>query len=638
MPDQLAEFEFLRPVWLLGIPLLFLMLGHTHRRLRNAGWGKHIAADKLAHLRFEAGPRSSATTIAIAATIAIACFALAGPSWRGLPDNVANHRQAMILLLDLSPSMLAQDVKPDRLTLARLKVIDLLRSRVDGDSALIVYAADAFRVAPLTDDSAVIEALVPTLHPDIMPEAGSRPEAAIELALSLFDGASLDRGDIVLITDGVHADAVVAIEQGLRPGFRLSILGIGTEAGAPVPGDGTAFLRNELDEFVIASLDEAPLRALTSRFGGRYASLTVDDADVEYLSALARHPFDPNLLPPGQRFDHRDDAGYWFVLLLLPLVAYSFRRHLLWLAMPFVLIAPESEAADWKSLWLTADQRATHALRVGNAREAAEGFNDPRWRAIALHRSGDTAAAAGLLASTLATDPVENSVEVADDYYNLGTLYALDDGLELAIQAYDEALARYARHGVDDARADDARHNRAEVQALLEKEQQAGAAPPSGSDDDKQENGQENGQEEAPPEDEQPISDATSTANSANSDIGAAAGATSQTLQQEALSGDGLSASGQRDEEPASVPADDATAVQERLAFSGTDEAADARDADNTLPVHEANNNRVLNPYSEQWLRTLPQNPGGYLRQKFHYLSEMRARQQQASPSAEVRY
>ena len=142
----------------------------------------------------------------------ISAIALSGPSWEKTPQALLKNREALIVVLDLSPSMLAQDIAPDRITRARLKLIDFLRLRTDGETALIVYAGDPHRVSPLTDDTSNIEALVPSLHPGIMPLPGSTTETAIEMAVELFEDAAISGGDILLITDGVDpraADQIV---------------------------------------------------------------------------------------------------------------------------------------------------------------------------------------------------------------------------------------------------------------------------------------------------------------------------------------------------------------------------------------------------------------------------------------------
>ena len=241
MIDSLTQLHFIRPLWLLAIPLCALLLYWHVQYAATGGWARYIAADKIPFLAIH-GKRSSPVHRWLPlAPMALACIALAGPSWQQLPGSVATNRQATVILLDLSPSMLAQDLNPDRLQLAKLKLIDFLRTRVDGDTALIAYAGDAHRVTPLTDDPAVIENLVPILHPDIMPLAGSETEQAVELALTLFAGAELQQGDIVLLTDGVHEEAAAAIRKRLPEAFRLSILGVGSVAGAPIPDDAVSY-------------------------------------------------------------------------------------------------------------------------------------------------------------------------------------------------------------------------------------------------------------------------------------------------------------------------------------------------------------------------------------------------------------
>jgi len=198
----LENAHFIRPWWLLalaGIALIYLLL-----RKQTAGqqWASHIPKAMLEALQVNTGNSRSSWRASLIALWLIATIAAAGPSWDKQAAPTFENKSARVLVLDLSPSMLAQDLTPNRLTLAKYKLIDILREQTDGQAALIAYAGDAHTVSPLTDDPSNIEALLPALHPSVMPIAGSNTEAAVELAQSLLKNAGLTRGDIILISDG----------------------------------------------------------------------------------------------------------------------------------------------------------------------------------------------------------------------------------------------------------------------------------------------------------------------------------------------------------------------------------------------------------------------------------------------------
>src|SRR5690606_7644966 len=112
----------------------------------------------------------------------LAIVALAGPVWQKIPQPVERNTEALVICWDLSPSMLAEDVKPSRPLRSRLKLIDLLQARTDGQIALIAYSAEAYTVTPLTDHRETLINLLPALSPTTLPSIGSNPEMALTAA------------------------------------------------------------------------------------------------------------------------------------------------------------------------------------------------------------------------------------------------------------------------------------------------------------------------------------------------------------------------------------------------------------------------------------------------------------------------
>lgn len=595
---MLEQFHFIRPLWLFAIPVLLLIVRWNIHRTRSAGWSGIIAQDKLSHLAIDATRTSTKRHGLAFLPLLLACIALAGPSWQMLPGNVAGNRQAMVIVFDLSPSMLAQDIKPNRLRMASLKAIDLLRTRADGETALIAYAGDAHRVSPLTDDPAILEPLVEVLHPDIMPIRGSQPELAIELAMSLFTGAGLEQGDIVLITDGVHPDAVATIKQEVPRGFRLSVLGVGSTEGAPIPTGKVGFMRDAREQLIIASLDEALLGDLASHFGGRYIRVTADNRDVSYLSNLSSLPFSAEIKRDQQSFDTAHDGGYWLVLLLLPMAAYLFRKQMIWVLIPLLVFPPESQAWSWKELWFTSDQQGAEALSNDQAELAAELFESEQWRAVARFRNGEFAQAAELFGNG----------SHADHFYNAGNAQALAGDFENAIAAYDRALS------VDPAH-EDALYNREFMLAIV---RQSNEEEQSEEEQNRRGAGAGEGDEESPESE----SEQMAGSNGEPQQIGGTAGA-GQSLAQQAAQDGGQSTSSSGQPESDDEDAQNASPVQQPGAISSR-HAEDGTTADSGAIEIEDRQSTVLNPYSEQWLRMLPKDPGGYLRHKFQYQARMR--------------
>jgi Ca-activated chloride channel family protein len=526
--------------------------------------------------------------------IALGLIALAGPSWRTIPLPVQQTRDAMVIAFDLSPSMLATDLTPDRLTRARLKIIDLLRLRQEGETALIAYADDAYRVSPLTDDTATIEALVPSLHPNVMPGSGSQVEDAVAMARRLLEGAAIEKGIVLVVTDGIEPSAMRDLEDELGESLRLCILGVGTDDRVPIPMPGGGFARDEKNQTILVKLNRRDLEKLASRNGGCYADLSSDDSDLEEILDRIRPLMSDELEESTTTFDVRHDEGYWLVLLLLPLVAIAFRRNVFWIllvAPPCLMVTPSpAHALEWADLWQRSDQREVEELEGG----------------VEAYRQGDYEAAAEIFRG-------DSSLH----HYNRGNALALEGQLEEAIESYDRTLEESPDHA-------DAKFNRDIVQKRLEDQKQDGEdGKPSedgeeGESEDRSEGEDQAGSgsdESQPPQssdgprEDEDSSDADDDARN-EQDSNAASSEAEEASDQEEQNAPNDPRQSDPDEQPADAPASADTTESER---------------------------KPLSDQSEQWLRSIPDDPGGLMRRKFQYQAETR-RQRRAPPRSDTRY
>ncbi|MDH3997640.1 MAG: VWA domain-containing protein, partial [Desulfuromonadales bacterium] len=169
----MSEFHFLRPDWFwLLAPALLLLLLLWRRQLRSRSWQSVCDPQLLPHLLIGRSQRRSNWPLhMLLLALLLATTALAGPVWERQQVPLFRQDSALVLLLDLSLSMHAGDLKPDRLTRAKMKLHDILQQRREGQSALVVFAGDAFTVTPLTDDANTIIALLDSLEPGLMPVA-----------------------------------------------------------------------------------------------------------------------------------------------------------------------------------------------------------------------------------------------------------------------------------------------------------------------------------------------------------------------------------------------------------------------------------------------------------------------------------
>jgi len=363
----LSDLHLLRPHWLwLLVPLALLVWWLARRRENVGSWQGVIAPELLPYLIDGASARRRRGWLPVLALgWIVAVLAVAGPSWQKLPQPVLQKQDALVLVLDLSYSMWAEDMRPSRIDRARRKLLDLLEMREEGQTALIAFAGDAHVVTPLTDDHPTISNLLPALDPGMMPLPGSEPAAAIEAATQLLLSAGVPRGRILLVTDGLTDGDTDAIRAVLADsGARMSILGVGTAEGAPIPLPGGGFLKDADGAIVMPRLPVSPLRGLAASTGGVYRGITVDPSDLDDLLATNDDSRDADAREIDRKADTWADMAHWFVLPLLPLLLLAFRRSAVYGLFPLMLLLPsEPTRADlWSDLWLTKDQQAARAL------------------------------------------------------------------------------------------------------------------------------------------------------------------------------------------------------------------------------------------------------------------------------------
>ena len=456
MSAMLQQFHFLRPWWLVALALMPLLYGLGLRRnTAQLELSRLVDAELLPHLlRGRVGNRSLPLWL-FALGWVLCALALAGPTWNRINQPLYASRAAQVVAISLSQHMLARDVAPSRLDRARYKVRDLLASNHDGLNALIGYAGEAFVVAPLTSDASSLNDLLDALAPDTMPVDGDNAALAIERGVALIHDAKASGGSLVLITDQADAAADAAARKAKAAGVQVSVLGVGTPQGGPVPLSDGGFLHDAQGGMTLARRDDAALSALAAAGGGSYVAMTSDHHDIDMLHAQLRDA--PATVVGGPVGDEWQDRGPWLLLPLLLIVALAFRRGWL-LLLPLVvlpLLPATAEATTWQDLWQRPDQQAAQALREGHALHAQRLARDPAWRGVAAYRAGDYAAASQAL----------KQAPGGDAAYNLGNTLARQGQYQQAIEAYDHALK------LDPGNAD-AKANRKAVEDWLRKQKQ----------------------------------------------------------------------------------------------------------------------------------------------------------------------
>jgi Ca-activated chloride channel family protein len=477
---MISDFHFLRPAWLLAIVPAAAVLWTAVRLARTGtAWRGLVDAHLLRALLVDGSGRARRWPLGLAAAgWLLATLAMAGPTWERAPQPTADAVAPTVVALDMSPSMQADDLKPSRLAHARFALQDLLAESAGGQVGLVLYSDEPYVASPLTDDPRVIEEMIPTLTPDLMPAPGSRADRAITLATDLLRQAGAHGGRIVLLSDGVdeQADATLAAARAAAAaGHGVSVLGIGTAEGAPVRDARGRMLRDADGRPLLSPLDRDGLEAVADAGDGRFILLGAGASNAASLGAAGVSGGTVHA-GPGVQADVWRDAGIWLVLALVVLAPFGFRRG--WLAVAVLALGPGSasaEASVWSDLWARPDQQGAAALEAGRAGEAAELFADPSWKAAAHYQSGEFDEAAERY----------RGLGDGESRYNLGNALARGGKLEDALAAYDEVLKSRPDH-------EDARFNRDLVQKLLDQQKQQEQQQQGGDSAEQQNGGGEN--------------------------------------------------------------------------------------------------------------------------------------------------
>ncbi|OUR61989.1 hypothetical protein A9Q74_05900 [Colwellia sp. 39_35_sub15_T18] len=471
LPLFLSHFHFIRPWWFLALIALFFALWLLKKhRFNHSPWNKFLPAHLSQVLVEGADAHTTKTKLSFFSSQGnlikpfimglLTIIALAGPTWQKLPQPVYQTERGSVLIMDMSYSMYATDIKPNRLTRARYKAIDLLNKLNEGDIGLIAYAGDAFVISPLTQDIKNIELLLPSLTPEIMPELGANPFAALSLAHDMLHNAGHINGDIYWFTDDVDNEDMSDIyDWSAKFGHQLNILGIGSQDGAPITLPSGELLKDNHGAIVVPKLPIQKLNALATRGNGHYQTINNNDSDIERLldndKTLEKNS--KNKQQSQQNGDQWQEQGPWLLMIALPLLLSYFRRGSAMLmvssmSLPFIAllsfslfspntfaneqqVAPQKSTLQktWQNLWQTDDQQAQQRYNQQDYQGAAQQFENDQWQGSAHYKAGNYQQA-------LDAFKQGEQANSADSLYNQGNALAQMQQYQQAIEYYEQAL------------------------------------------------------------------------------------------------------------------------------------------------------------------------------------------------------
>ncbi len=458
------HFHFENPLWLWGllaIPLIGMLYKFFYaNQVSHSRLEAFVDKGLLPHLLIASGKESISLRRSLtlwSILWALLMGALANPQWnyREVPAFLPD--QNLCILLDVSQSMDAQDVKPSRLIRARQKIEDILNMAEGIKISLIAFAADPHMIVPLTDDTETIRQLLPSIGTDLVHVQGSRLSPALTMASRLFDSVPGHNKSILIITDGGFEDGgtIGLAHQLAQKGLSIYTLGIGTREGAPIPNGKGNFFKKD-GETIISKLDTEKLDDLSQEQNLKANYL---DEDIKALinQIKAKSKTEEKTEQTTREWEER---FYFLVFPAMAILLFWFRREFLFplILFSFLLTTPSVYAAHLQELFKNEDQLGKEALEKGNYEGAIQNFKDSYRKGIAHYKAGHYAEAEKLFQES-------QRPEVATDaLYNLGNTFAMQNKYEEAKKTYEKVLEKNPTHSK-------ARHNLEIVKKILEKEQ-----------------------------------------------------------------------------------------------------------------------------------------------------------------------
>jgi len=270
-------------LWLL-VPLVLLFSWELARRATGAAadlpkvaraWaGAFDVALGTRHTTAETRPR-----LWLWFGLALCIIALARPQWGVIEEKVFDQSREVLIAVDLSRSMLSQDVKPSRLDRSKLLITSLLDGLKGERVGLVLFAGTAFLQSPLSADYEILREFLPALKPDFLPEGGSNYKAMLETSMQAFGTSTADRYLIILSDGESTEDGWKELGEQLKTkGIRVISLGVGTTQGSFIPDGSGGFVKDDRGAVVLSRLNASTLQDLAQTTGGAYtdASAWID--------------------------------------------------------------------------------------------------------------------------------------------------------------------------------------------------------------------------------------------------------------------------------------------------------------------------------------------------------------------------
>lgn len=447
-------FHFLRPeyLWLLVPAFIALILGLITIR-RQEKWQKNIAPHLRKYVIHKGSEKKiKGLRIFTIIIIALAVLGLAGPAWEKIQIPGQILETPVVIVLDLSQSMMAEDLQPNRLERAKFKIYDLLKANPQARIALIGFAGTAHTIVPLTADYSILKSHIDGLRPGIMPVGGTNLQEAIQLADTLMLPVKAP-GRIIIFTDDFTDETLSIIKnQIINNKAVIDILPVNTVAGADIINPETKLpFKNKQGKVVHSSLNQSVLKKLSALDNVNVHSLTLDNSDMQLLAKLIKDKLSFRE-KETEKEDEWEDRGLIFIIPLAFLVLLWFRKG--WVIYSLVLMINLTACNDvdtsFNDLFVTKDYQAQREFDKGKYEEAAKLFQSPIHQGVAWYK-------AGRYEEAIKAFEQDSSAVGA---YNLGLAYFKNGDYDQAAVAFENALELNPQMG-------DAAKNKELIQQLI---------------------------------------------------------------------------------------------------------------------------------------------------------------------------
>lgn len=442
---DLNQLHFAHPLWLWGgiaVPLLwiaFLLFYRTQRSVHQLE--KFIDSHLLPYLLVNKAHKEKSiwkTFLLWSVVWSFLTLALAGPRWSFREMETFSQDQSLVILLDLSESMNATDIKPSRLVRAKQKIEDLLNISKGVKIGLIAFAADSHMITPITDDKETIRHLLPSLDTDLVYVQGSRLSPALVMASTMLESESGNNKALLVISDGGFEDsiAIVTAKKMAEKGIVIHVMGVGTTEGAPIFDKRNAAKKGTP---IISKLEKDRLTEISLVGNGRYLEAHYSDHDeITILKELEKRAEAQVLI--GKKNQFWDERFYLIIFPVLPIILWWFRRGYVF-AMILLLLTPTvSVEASVKDYFKNSEELGKQALEDNDFETAINTFQDPYRKGVANYKAGNYVEAEKMFRQSAREEVASSSA------YNIGNSLVKQGKYEDAITAYEEVLKKWPDH------------------------------------------------------------------------------------------------------------------------------------------------------------------------------------------------